>query len=68
MSAYDNDPRVTANLDATFNVNTGDVYARHVCPGLMGGWVAHSLGPDDADGLGFDTADEAIRSLIGDPQ
>lgn len=66
MSAYTNDPRVTAQPDNTFEVDD-DGASRHVCPGLFGGYVAHSVGADDVDGLGFDTADEAIRSLIGDP-
>jgi hypothetical protein len=65
MSAYDDDPRVTAQADGTYNVDAGT--SRHVCPGAFGGYVTHSTGADDADGLGFDTADDAIRSLIGDP-
>jgi hypothetical protein len=67
VSAYENDPRVTAWPDGTFGVSDGQT-PRHVCPGLFGGYVAHSMGADDVDGLGFDTADEAIRSLIGEPQ
>ena len=67
MSAYVDDPRVEACSDGTFNVTDSGVVG-HVCPGAFGGWVAHSVGADDADGLGFATADEAIRSLIGDPR
>ena len=69
MSAYDNDPRVAVNPShpGTFDITDSSVVG-HVCPGLFGGWMAHSVGEDDVDGLVFDTADEAMRSLIGDPQ
>ncbi len=67
MGAYDNCPRVTANADGTFRVDVRSV-PHHVCPAAFGGWVAHRVGVEDWGGLGFDTADEAIRSLIGDPQ
>lgn len=69
MSAYDNDPRVTMLLDETFHVVVDDERnSKHVCSGALGGFVTHFVGDDKTDGPGFDTADEAIRSLIGDPQ
>lgn len=70
MSAYHNDPRVTMCLDETFQVIVDAVTkdAKHVCPGLLGGFVTHNVGDHETDGPGFDTADEAIRSLIGDPR
>ncbi len=67
VSVYANDSRVTANTDGTFTVDDNGTL-RHVCPAAFGGWVAHSVGVDDGDGLGFDTADEATRSPIGVPQ
>lgn len=67
MSAYVNDPRVAAQPDGTFDITGTDVTG-HVCPGMFGGFVTHSVGVDDTDGPGFGTADEAIHSLIGDPR
>jgi hypothetical protein len=73
MSAYDNDPRVT---DVTGH---GALYSATCCPG-EGPTAQVRLGMDDKfsvflDGQDsvidpelFDTADEAIHSLIGDPQ
>jgi hypothetical protein len=70
VTAYDTDPRVTDLGDGTFHVDTADVgrVVHHVCPGEFGGYVTHEVGVDDSDGPGFDTVDEAIRSLIGAPQ
>lgn len=68
MSAYDNDSRV-AMLTCEHGcvevaVNGGTRYAG---PGQLGGFVTWSDG-QQPDGLGFDSLDEAIASLIGDPQ
>lgn len=67
MSLYDNDPRVNTDPDDSFTVSVEGRW-KHVCPGQRGGFVTHSVGVDKVDGPGFDTADEAIRSLIGDPR
>ncbi len=69
MSAYANDPRVTDMGDGFFRVlpRPGEQPLLAVAPGVHGGFVAGQLG-EEWSGLGFDTADEAIRSLIGDPQ
>ena len=67
MSAYVRDLRVEARPSGTFDITDSGMVG-HVCLGVFGGWVAHSVGEDDVDGLGFATADEAIRSPIGDPQ
>ena len=69
MNAYDNDPRVTAHDDGTYTVTCcpGEGPVGAVSPGLFGGFLA-VVGDDESSGLGFDTADEAIASLIGAPQ
>lgn len=66
-SAYDNDPRVAVHPDGVFMVDTGGG-VRCVCPGHFDGYVTHTPHVDDAEGMGFDTADEAIHSLIGEPR
>jgi hypothetical protein len=66
VSAYDNDPRVTSDSDGAFTVDMHGA-RRHVCVGQLGGFVTHDVGFEETDGPGFDTADEAIRSLIGEP-
>lgn len=68
MSAYDNDPRVTSHPASMFIVVPESGPVNCVCPGQLGGFVTHDVETDVSHGHGFDTADEAIRSLIGDPQ
>ena len=68
VSAYDNDPRVTAHACGCHY----DVAGVGVTPGMVwlrtdGSFGGSSAASRDAD-EGFPTADEAIRSLIGDPQ
>lgn len=70
VSAYDRDPRVNETSAGHYDVACapGDELAGRVAPGLYGGFVAWVRHPDEISGPGFNTADEAIRSLIGDPQ
>jgi hypothetical protein len=69
MSAYNHDPRVVSNGDGGFHVfeRPGTYPIGVVCPGLFGGFVGLRTG-EESSGPGFDTADEAIRSLIGEPR
>lgn len=67
MNAYDNDPRVTRLPNGDFRIDKGYgvVGTVHDC-GAPNPWVAstsvgHPL-------RWYATADEAIHSLIGDPQ
>lgn len=69
MSAYDNDPRVTGTSTGhSFKVDLAE--RGYDEPGVVwlrgdGRWVAcreHGSYPQ------YDTADEAIRALIGDPR
>lgn len=71
MSAYDNDPRVRKVGQDAFYVTC--------CPSLdeapagrvmrvSGGRFEAATEPDRLDNPTFGTADDAIRSLIGDPQ
>lgn len=69
MSAYDNDPRVEPIVFGSFKVATGGPHGGHVFQRDGGDWAARSgyQEPGQFTG-GFESADEAIRSLIGDPQ
>jgi hypothetical protein len=69
VSAYDNDARVTKVDDGFYRVTCcpGEGPVGKVGPGLYGGFVAY-IDEDDVTGPGFNSADDAIRSLIGDPQ
>ncbi len=75
MSAYRNDPRVVDRTgDGTvFTILPGsaDRPIGNVAPAVLGGFVAWTTPTRDTrkpDGPGFATADEAIRSLIGEPR
>lgn len=73
MSAYDNDPRVTRTDDAAGAYqlqHPGDYRVMRVWQRRDGSWVAQPYGgPTPGGYLGeYATADEAIRSLIGDPE
>jgi len=75
VSAYDEDPRVDWRGDGTYHVELpGDGR-----PGSIDGYVIPIDGgtrfvayigllDSEPEGWGFDTADEAIRSLIGEPK
>ena len=68
MSAYESDPRVTVQGAAAFKVDLSD--RGFDKPGLVwrrgdGAWVASREHGSYHD---YPTADEAIRSLIGDAQ
>lgn len=67
MSAYANDPRVHANAASNqfYDVNLGDGRTGLVWVQGNGEWVASR---DAVTAQVLATADEAIRSLIGDPQ
>lgn len=69
MSAYDNDQRVQPIEFGRFEVATGGPHGGHVFQRDSGDWAARSghQEPGYCTG-GFESADEAIRSLIGDPQ
>ena len=70
MSAYDNDPRVTRASHDFFCVvcpaDFGTVGATVFPNREDGGWAAQVEGGHRL--TTFPTADEAIRSLIGDPR
>lgn len=64
MSAYDNDPRVTWDARSEgFRVQGVIVKRRD-----RFSWGIHQLGMPNPYVAGFSSADEAIRTLIGDPQ
>lgn len=69
MSSHDGDPRVTANHHEWFTVMRGGRRFWVNKPGVnQRPWFVYDA---DAVGLvagGFETADEAIASLIGEPQ
>lgn len=70
MSAYANDPRVTFPDGKAFilvAVRPGATPDFEVALGMYGGFVISDV-DGEYDGLGFSTADEAIASLIGEPQ
>ncbi len=71
MTAYDNDPRVTYLGDERFHLadESRGFSAAFVSPSPYGGFFAFLRGkePGEEDD-DFGTADDAIRSLIGDPQ
>ncbi len=66
MSAYVNDPRVTFG-DVAVEVLRPGVLKGVVQPAQGGGFASVVQGPVFTQRV-FDTADEAIRSLIGDPR
>ena len=73
MSAYANDPRVKPIEFGDFSIDEGaaDSWRRgHVFRQDSGTWAARSAYSEPGEGTvgDFATADEAIRSLIGDPQ
>lgn len=70
MSDYDDDPRVHEICAGHYDVveSPSGSFPGRVAPGLHGGFVAWVGHPDEIDGPGFNTADEAIYSLIGAPQ
>lgn len=70
MSAYANDPRVTYHAcGCHIDVTTSDAATSGPVWLLPDGAYATRAGvPESGNGMAtFDTADEAIRSLIGDP-
>jgi hypothetical protein len=71
VSAYDNDPRVVDRTGGgtVFTILPGSTTRPigNVAPAEHGGFVGWTDGRKP-EGPGFATADEAIRSLIGDPQ
>ena len=68
MSAYDNDRGVsTRDCGCCFDVVQPDGRVGKAAPGMVSGFVGCSDGVEP-NGLGFNTMDEAIRPLIGDPQ
>lgn len=69
MTAYATDPRVTANAVGGYEIACPGPHGGHVFQRQSGDWAARSgrREPGDFTG-GFPTADEAIRSLIGEPQ
>lgn len=71
MSAYDNDPRVVHDGDAfavTVFPDRADSPAGRVEPWVGGEWEAFGTVHGDFVRHFHGTADEAIRSLIGDPR
>lgn len=73
MSAYDNDLRVTPRQSGCFHVELEGVAGRRGSQDgyviqLSDGYFEVRVGSPDAIGRPFDTADEAIRSLIGEPR
>lgn len=64
MSAYDNDRRVTKVNDELFYLTGQRGRVMRVC----GGRFEAATDPERLDSPTFPTVDEAIRSLIGDPQ
>jgi hypothetical protein len=70
VSAYDKDPRVTYLGDECFHLadESRGFDSAFVSPSPLGGFFAFLRGevPDEEDDFG--TADEAIHSLIEDPQ
>lgn len=66
MSAYDV-PVSLLDCGCCYQVLLPDGRVAKVAPGQLGGFVGCSDGVEP-DGPGFDTVDEAIRSLIGAPQ
>lgn len=71
MRAYDSDPRVTEVDACQYRVSSGgQQWDVHRSPGgWCGEWVDGGWWYTDGNArLEFGTADEAIRSLIGDPQ
>ncbi len=71
MSDYDNDPRVRLEESGIYYVDLLEVPGRpddgYVAPRPDGHFEA-SVGWSDMTRLVYYTADDAIRSLIGDPQ
>lgn len=66
MSAYAGNPRVFARSDVSFDVFVADGTVAAVSrPSSDNRWVARR---EIGTYANFDTADEAIRSLIGDPR
>lgn len=69
QSAYANDPRVFDYGDGDYEVKLDDGRRASVSPGATGGFIRSAYTGDLPEAVRvFDTADEAIRSLIGDPQ
>lgn len=72
MSAYDNDPRVTADGVAYLAVTDAGRFA--VLHTATFGWVVchgPSLEFASTDGgyaIGYKTADEALHAVVGEPQ
>ncbi len=69
MSAYANDPRVRRSFSnpSQFEVTLYNNGSRAVWQLSTGRWAAQ-VHPVDLQYKSFTTADEAIRSLIGDPR
>lgn len=66
MSAYANDPRVRKVGDDAWYLTEGSTLAGRVMR-VSGGMFEAASEPDRLDNPTFGTADDAIRSLIGDP-